>query len=874
MTRTTIREGIQKFIANRLADSPWLAQRWHPNLETQIMVHPGPVQVEPGVYSDGAETWANTRWPNKAGTAPEYKDRAISYSPASRVASVGSTWWDWVAKESVAVGFDIDVVDSGHADSTNQVDDFKLGQIVAKLSTLDYVTLVRSTGGKGVHGYIFFKEGSRPQTANHNEHTQVALACIKKIKDDIDLDLIGEKIVDVKGVILWFWSCNSGPDHPGFTVINEATRELTNSEIPEWDKVEAPTPSIVNGKTEYQKCELDEEHVRILSLLEELPYVYRWLPQHSMAQTHTFALKCLQAKGTIKGIFDTNSKGSDPTTPNCYIVPRPNGVFKVTRYGNGQIEHPSWKTKDDNTWTFFNQDPEWMSVIGDYALTASMGAATITPDKLREVLALAGIKDFTIPEKQVKVSYDASSGKITATCSWNSEEPAPAGWSKSGKKIVCNLPLGSSQELRTATYLEEIDEVFRFVVQPNLTPLGWFHKTTLGWIVYPSGGNLTKVIGQERGKEAIDEIFAMMQNNPWKLENEPFQPEELPNRRWNLNAATFVCPPSDTPGPHNHFNKILEHLGSGLDEAVRAAPWTSAWGITSGADYLRFWIAAAVKHPFQPLPYLFFFGQQGCGKSIFFETLNMLFPNAVHNVATAMTNEGGFNGEMKPAVFAYIDEKDLNERGNGAKAYQRIKEWSLAKELLIHEKGCTPYLQRNTLKFIQCSNSINSIRIDRDDTRIVAIDVPKLNNPIPKSVMERALREEAPYILRTLLTTEIPPAIDRTSIPHINTVAKLEIGEASMSEVQRYVTANMKQCPGNVIQFNTFREKFSKHCEHHRLPNMGPSAISSELRKMEDMLVIGKHGRENKVVIGNVCFNDENVAAGKKLVLGESGRIS
>ena len=229
---------------------------------------------------------------------------------------------------------------------------------------------------------------------------------------------------------------------------------------------------------------------------------------------------------------------------------------------------------------------------------------------------------------------------------------------------------------------------------------------------------------------------------------------------------------------------------------------------------------------------------------------------------------------MKPAVFAYIDEKDLNERGNGAKAYQRIKEWSLAKELLIHEKGCTPYLQRNTLKFIQCSNSINSIRIDRDDTRIVARDVPKLNNPIPKSVMERALREEAPFILRTLLTTEIPPAIDRTSIPHINTAAKLEIGESSMSEVQKFVTNNMKVCPGNVIQFSEFRERFSKHCEHHRLPGMGPSAISSELRKMEDMLVIGKYGKDNKVVVGNVCFKDESSSPSKKLVIGESGRIS
>jgi energy-coupling factor transporter ATP-binding protein EcfA2 len=867
-----IREGIQKLIEASVADSPWLAPRWYPDLETQVMVFPGPSEVA-GVYSDGAESWANTRWPNKAGTAPEYRDRKITYSPAKRVARVGSTWWDWVAKESVAIGFDIDVVDSGHADSTNQVDEFKLGQIVAQLSNLDYVTLVRSTGGKGVHGYVFFDKADRPKTENHNEHTQVALAVLKKINDDIGLDLIGEKIVDVKGVILWFWASTSPADHPGFGLIKEASRELTNAEIPEWDKVVAPTPSVINGKTEYQKCELEEEHIRVLGLLEDLPYAYRWVPQHSMAQTHTAALKILHSKGGIKGIFETNSKGSDPGNPNCYITPRKGGGFKVTRYGNGQQEHPSWKAHEGSTWTFYNQDPDWMSVVENYSTTSDMGSATINAESLREVLALSGITNFNVPEKQIKLLYDASTGKITASCQWSAEEPAPAGWTKNGKKITAILPLGSNQELRTATYLEQIDEFFRFVVQPNLSPMGWYHKTGIGWIVYPSASNLCKVIIQTFGKQSMDEVFAIIQNNPWKLENEPFQPEELPNRRWNINAATFVCPPAEKPGPHQHFDMILDHLGSGLDEAVRSASWSSAWGINSGADYLRFWIAAAVKYPFQPLPYLFFFGQQGCGKSIFFETLNMLFPNAVHNVASAMTNENGFNGEMKPAVFAYIDEKDLNEGGKGAKAYQRIKEWTLARELMIHQKGCTPYLQRNTLKFIQCSNSINSIRIDRDDSRIVAIDVPKLNNPIPKSIMEKALREEAPNILRTLLTTEIPPAIDRTTIPHINTEAKLEIGEASMSEVQKFVTKNMKPCPGNLIPFNDFRDRLNKHLDTIRSPAMGPNAISSELRKMEDMLVVGKVGKNNVTHLGNVVFNDQTGTLGKKLILN-NGRLT
>ncbi len=341
-----IRTGIATFLKARRAESPWLIGRWTPDLETQI-------NVRDGIGEGEGEVWANHRWPYNATAAPQYSDKVLTFDPGKRCTRIGSTWWNWRTRESVAIGFDIDAEDSGHAAGTNQLDSFKLGQVVAKLSELDYVTLVRSTGGKGVHGYVFFNE--KPKTANHNEHTQVGLAVIQKISEDTGLDM--GKIVDVKGVVLWFWSESSPAGHPGFSLIKEASRDLNASEIPH------TKTTVCNNKNSYEQHALEPEHISILSDLEDLPFAYSWLDGHNMARTHTVALKMLMVQresegNPIKGVFETVSSGSDPTNPNCYIVPRPNGVFKVTRYGNGAAEHRLWSVKDDSASCLYNHDDD------------------------------------------------------------------------------------------------------------------------------------------------------------------------------------------------------------------------------------------------------------------------------------------------------------------------------------------------------------------------------------------------------------------------------------------------------------------------------------------------------------------------------------
>lgn len=878
MAVDNVRSAVNKFLNHHLADSPWLISRWSKSLETQVMVSPGINEVEPNIWQGEGETWSNHRWPYKAGTAPQYHEKKLTYDPEKRIQRVGSTWWDYENQESVAIGIDIDAVDSGHAAGTNQLDEFALGQVVAKLSRLDYITLVRSTGGRGVHGYVFFDPDNRPKTANHNEHTQVALAVLEKIREDIGLDLVQEKIVDVKGVILWLWADSSGPDHPGFSVIQEATCDLSADDIPHWDRLTSTTSKVNNERHDYQQCDLEQEHIEILSELEDIGFQYRWIEEHNMAHTHTIALKTLHERRKnegrpLRGFFETVSSGSSEI--NCYITPRPNGVFKVARFGNSVSEHDSWFEKEDDTWTFFNQAPDPMLLIGNYAITHDMASATIERDKMLECLSLLGVEDFPLPEKKtINVSYDASSGSLTATCSYAEGDQILSGWSRSGKKVTAKVPIKGDQGTRTQNYLDEIDETFRFVVQPDNTIYGWFHRTNIGWVEYQGCGQLVRIVAQQFGKKAVDEVISMMQNNPWKLGNQPFQGEELPGRVWNHNAAGFVCEPSERPGPHPHFDKVLDHLGYGLNEAVAAADWAGEWGVETGADYLRYWLASAIKYPFEHLPYLFCFGPQGCGKSIFIEMIQMLFPRACQDVASALT--GDFNGEIRGVVFACIEEKNLAKRGIAQKAYEKIKEWTVAKQVQVHIKGKTPYMQPNTMKFIHMANNINSIRIDRDDTRIVAVDVPRLVNPIPKSILFAKLEEEAPQILRTLLTTQIPPAIERMRVPHINTVAKMEIGEGSMSDVQRYATAYLRPCPGGLIELGEFESCYLKFCKDKQGQSyqpVGKRTMAAEMRKMDDLLVLGKHGKENKTFLGNVRWEHTSGSPGKKLLQLDNGRI-
>ena len=104
---------------------------------------------------------------------------------------------------------------------------------------------------------------------------------------------------------------------------------------------------------------LDDSHKYIVDELTHLGYSTIWLPDYYLLQTHTKALEELCEKGIAKGIFKTNSAGKDKGSPNAFMFPLDNGVWRVYRFSPGTVEAETW-TQDGSGWTncYFNKPPD------------------------------------------------------------------------------------------------------------------------------------------------------------------------------------------------------------------------------------------------------------------------------------------------------------------------------------------------------------------------------------------------------------------------------------------------------------------------------------------------------------------------------------
>lgn len=883
---STIREGVVSFLSAREDHSPFLVPRWSPELETQYLVHPGTQEVEEGskCWTDGREQWANHRWPYKANSDPHYKDRPLTFNPAVHMARIGSTWWNWVNKESVAVAFDIDM-EGEHAASTTTVTEKELEGVVERLKQLPYLTLVRSTGGSGVHVYAFFDEEHRPKAENHNEHTQVAIATLDKMCEDAEYDF--SQHMDVKGVVFWFWSDTSPADHPGFSLIQEQTISLKSEDVEgRVEKLIQPNnralkvhgfmddgnPVSHKEDGEYQVYDLDGEHKEILKQLEELGYSFIWNAEFNMVHTHTCALKELyhqraQTASPIRGKFDTISQGTDKTKPNCYITPRPGGVFQVKRFGNGIAEHPSWTSQDGGTWCYFNQDLDPDNLLKKFCSKYDGKKYVFEPSKLKEAMLAMGHEfDYQITGSVEVVRLP--DGTFAAK-----SKDHITGWTAGKEGSSLNLPMVSNPEVRNATTLEEVDKVARCMVTPQMEHYGWATKTQRGWINFPGYDAVGTRVRQKFGKDA-EFVKDLMLDNPWELCCIPFSDEYLDGRRWNKNAPQLCIQPSDIPGPHPHWDMIYDHLGKSLDSAVRDTDWCQKWGLQTGADYLRAWVSALVKFPMEPLPYLFFYGPQNSGKSIFHESLGILFTEgSIASASGALTNSQGFNYEIANCVIGFVEEKDLSLIKDTA--YTRLKEWVTGRTLTITKKKETPYTQPNFLKMVQMANSPTACPMEDGDTRITAFSVSILGNKvIPKGLMERNLTSESPFFLRTILTTNLPETPDRLRVPMLASKDKVELESMNQKPWEAFASDALVSCPGNLIKMADFYKEYVKHCQLRNLVPEKPKTFLQLLRNRGDKFVIGVGpGKQN--YLANVrLIDDDKAKASTMFELNEdTGRL-
>ena len=839
-------------------------------------------------WTDGHTTWKSFRIPYKAMSDPEYTDNPMTFDLEQHAEGIGMTGWDWVAKRSRWVAFDFDAM-LGHSDNHNvKLSPEEMEAVAEAALALPWVTLRKSTSGKGLHIYVFLDPDSNIEVKNHCEHAALARSILGKMSALTGYSF-GLK-VDACGGNMWVWHRKTGksdglsliragdvlPDadipsnwREHVKVIRGRTRRVTPVQIEAIGKAD----SFEDLTSQHPRIPLDEDHRHILTCLQDQSLAWEWDQDNHMLITHTSALKTVHETLGLKGYYDTSTSGSSEI--NCFAFPLRKGAWVVRRYTPGVQEHPSWE-QDGGGWTrcYFNREPDLATICRAFgALEHPKGGFVFREAELAQQAAVyLGVTLEIAPALRARrtIFKQHKDGRLIVEIERQADDrgddakgylPEKAGWTK-----IMNMRHTDSSEPDGGI----IDDVTRHLVSPNGDDIGWAVASDGRWHYEPLTHVRAALTAMGMGTKDINHTIGGSVFKPWRIVNKPFQPEYPGDREWNRDAAQLRYPPSDTDATdlkYPTWMKILNHCGSGLDEAVQRNSWCRKNGILTGGDYLKCWIASVIQYPDEPLPYLFFYNpDQNTGKSTFHEMLPLLFTRGVVKAESALTNGAGFNGELKGAVVCTVEEIDL---AHSRLAYSRMKDWVTGREVLIHSKYETPYSVVNTTHWIQCSNEMSACPVFSGDTRVTMGFVKAVDpmDMIPKMKLLQLLREEAQDFTTELLRLEIPETDDRLRIPTVNTDDKVLAQRLSMGPVEAFITECCRPCQGAHITFSEFYEKFVAYA-------VSPDEASSwtKIRVGRSIPVTYPKGRlarlNAQVVIGNLTWaTDETTQPTRAYVL-------
>ena len=852
------------------------------DLETQINVAAGnsePVAGKRATWDTGTYQYWNLRIPKNAYDEPEFKDYKLSWPLELHAEGIGTTGWHWRNRVSLWVGFDFDAI-TGHAKGVGITDE-KLAEVQRAAEDLPYTEVRRSTGGKGIHLYVLLD--SIP-TANHTEHAALARCVLGMMAQETGFDF--SRQIDCCGSIMWFWHRKLTQENKGLALLKPAEKILTVGDLPaNWkDHVEVVsrrrTKVRVNGLDDVEQdpfdqlasarptINLDEVHKDTIDWLAQSGFSTVWIQDHHLLQTHTCALQMLtqdedaRVKLGLKGFFITNSRGSNPSEPNCFAFPLRNGAWKVYRFGQGINEDATWQ-QDGEGWTtcLFNHDPDFITASrakGGAELADNKGYQFDKAKYAIEVARTLGSPDIALDEKflfREAVLRPSKDGRLIMRMSQEKEDPKPGeGWAKVRggywERVFDVKTEKNEDDLSGAEY----DDRLRRLNTSTGDTAGWFiEDTSENW------GRCTasdcKMWLQQHGhpKGEAEVILGRCIDRPWRLINHPFSDEYPGNRQWNYNCPQYAHETatlaSDEHPHHPHWDLLLHHCFRDLDHEINGLKWAQEANIRTGAEYGLAWIACCFRDPFEPLPFLFFFGNQDCGKSIFHEALASLTTGGVVSAERSLTNQSGFNGELANAVVAYIEESDI---ARSPYAYPRMKEWTTAKALWIRRMRTDAYPQPNTLHMMMMANDQKNCPVFPGDTRITVIEIPDLqpDQEIPKSILMKSLEEEGPHFMHTLKNLELPRVQGRLRLPVINTIKKQQSEDMQRTPLESFVRDQCHPAPGAKILFAEFYEKFIEWLDPEERYQWSKIKVS---RGMPSDTPVGA-STDNKRFVGNISW--------------------
>lgn len=538
-------------------------------------------------------------------------------------------------------------------------------------------------------------------------------------------------------------------------------------------------------------------------------------------------------------------------TGNCFAFPLRNGAWVLRRYSKGCSEDPSWFDRQGWTQCYFNKEP-------DLATAASINEGIEMPGggfhfkyavHAQNCLKLLGV-ELSLEEwakmRKTKIKQQKDN-RLLVEIEHEDADPNFQGWflDKKSWKRLFSISNQSVFEPEIRNY----DDMVRHLVSSGDEDYGWAICSDGHWREEPLAH--VKVALESLGMKAneVKNILGACVLKSWKVVNMPFKEEYPGDRRWNRCGVRFRHTLSLNENlTFPHWMRILEHLGRNLDPFM-TTDWCKQNGILKGSDYLQCWISSLFKNPEEPLPYLFFFGEQNTGKSILHEAISLLITNGVIRADHALNSGGSFNAELENAILCVIEETDLQKNKT---AYNRIKDWVTARHLSIHKKGSTPYLVPNTTHYIQCGNDLKNCPVFPGDSRITVIRVDPIRELIPKRDLITLLEKEASDFLTHIMNLELPPITDRLAIPIINTDDKLQAQETNKSPLEVFIDEECYFIPGSVVTFAEFYDKFTDWNGSNNIAEWSKIRVSKELPQR---FPTGRLSSTSTKHIGNISFN-------------------
>lgn len=827
-------------------------------------------------YTDGESKWSHFRIPRNAKVKPEDNDSDVYTDLYTHAEGVGMTGWDWQNQLSRWVAYDFDAM-TGHSDKhAKKMTDIELQQLKDVVTDIPWVTIRLSTSGKGIHLYVFLEPVS---TENHTEHAALARAILGMMTAITGFDF--QSKVDTCGGNMWVWH-RKMTGTPGLKLVKQGT---TLTEIPlNWkDHIRVVSgagrktiPSFIDDPNanpslkdmfeeitgQKSRTPLDPDHQKLVQFLHENKACAWWDQDHHMLVTHTVHLAEAFEKLGLKGVFKTNAKGENyGADHNCFCYPMRRGAWVVRRYSPGVAEESTWD-QDGKGWTrcYLNRELDLATACRAFnGVEHPSGGYNFTEAEIALKAAMLLGVNIKIPPwantRPAKIKNHKDGRYIFSFEKTPNDRPDQlTDWNP--EKGVWLKIFSGNTPTAYETDVESHDKSIRHIISSAGSDLGWVIKSESEWREEPRINIIDFLKGKMKLKmPEVQGVLGSAIAQPWQIVCRPFEeeyPKTLGGREWNRRAPQLRFRPSNVDNlTYPTWLKILNHCGKSLDDAMKTNQWARSSGIVSGADYLKIWLASLFQEPMQPLPYLFFYGPQDSGKSIFYEGIReCLVTSGVVRADNALTNMSSFNGELENAILCVIEETDMRQ---SKVAYNRIKDWVTAREIPIHVKGQTPYDVINTTHWVHTANDYMACPVMGGDTRVVVCYVDELQplDKIPKKAILQSLEKEAPDFIAALLNLEIPQSNDRLNVPVISTEEKQRAVQATQTQLEMFIEDKCFNVPGETIPYGIFYDEFAAWLPTSAIQNWPKIKVGRELPRQFPK----GRGTNNVVMVGNLAFN-------------------